>query len=191
MHCRQGRRWGTQPSRGGHVGTGQVSKEAVSVGRDLGRVLATASAELQQNGERCLAVPPARPLRVGQLPGGWWAIVSHHVRPTAREQGWVWPGLPLTFQRFPHSLQTTNVVMGSSELRVCTWERILMRGAASPRALSLKSRSPQIAGLPWSHTVGRPPRASQALGPCGWPVLRPPWQPQPSSCQLLPLTRAP
>lgn len=24
------------------------------------------------------------------------------------------------FQRFPHSLQTTKVVMGSSELRVCT-----------------------------------------------------------------------
>lgn len=25
------------------------------------------------------------------------------------------------FQRFPHSLHTTKVVMGSSELRVCTW----------------------------------------------------------------------
>lgn len=33
-----------------------------------------------------------------------------------------WPPLQAqqNFQRFPHSLQTTNVVMGSSELRVCT-----------------------------------------------------------------------
>ena len=29
-----------------------------------------------------------------------------------------------TFHRFPHSLQTTNVVMGSSALRVCTYGKV-------------------------------------------------------------------
>lgn len=31
------------------------------------------------------------------------------------------PRLVQTFQRFPHSLHSTNVVMGSSALRICTW----------------------------------------------------------------------
>lgn len=39
---------------------------------------------------------------------------DNHLQGTGR------PGLTPTFQRFPHSLQTTAVVMGSSELRVCT-----------------------------------------------------------------------
>lgn len=48
--------------------------------------------------------------------------LCHTPEPT--EKGWGTPSTPQsrahTFQRFPHSLHSTNVVMGSSALRVCT-----------------------------------------------------------------------
>lgn len=53
-------------------------------------------------------------------------------------QGDTWAHPP-TFQRFPHSLQTTKVVIGSSELRVCTCGEGAV-GGASP--------DPAEAGLP-------------------------------------------
>lgn len=54
---------------------------------------------------------------------------SHHRDPMQpadthlQRTGWGAWACPPTFQRFPHSLQTTKVVMGSSELRVCTCGR--------------------------------------------------------------------
>lgn len=86
----------------------------------------------------CTTFPPAQSpaasaeLQEKQSPG---QVVSPHPVPKAQLQGALPPlktrkGLgcpePLlrwlqTFQRFPHSLHSTNVVMGSSALRVCTW----------------------------------------------------------------------
>lgn len=45
-----------------------------------------------------------------------------------------------TFQRLPHSLHSTNVVMGSSALRVCTW------GGSRQPGQQASSIFPQVMG---------------------------------------------
>lgn len=101
---------------------------------------------------------------------GWVSI--HHLH-SAQETGWHGhpqihtsdnhlqrtgrPGLTPTFQRFPHSLQTTKVVMGSSELRVCTCGEGCDGGVPSPRTSVTSSWRALGAGLPWSHNLGSTP----------------------------------
>lgn len=72
--------------------------------------------------ESGLGSPPTFP----EVPGGWLGMAVPHFTPHRSHTGWRHPhpekAHPPTFQRFPHSLQTTKVVMGSSELRVCTCE---------------------------------------------------------------------
>lgn len=61
---------------------------------------------------------------------GWRCPPLHTTEPTQaadthlQRTGRVAWACPPTFQRFPHSLQTTKVVMGSSELRVCTYGEV-------------------------------------------------------------------
>lgn len=58
-------------------------------------------------------------------------------RETLASREWSWG----TFQRFPHSLQTTKVVMGSSELRVCTCGEGHTERATATEQEALGSRS--------------------------------------------------
>lgn len=76
---------------------------------------------------------------------------DNHLQRTGR------PGLTPTFQRFPHSLQTTKVVMGSSELRVCTCGEGRDGGVPSSRTSVTGSWRALGAGLPWSHNLGSTP----------------------------------
>lgn len=90
-------------------------------------------------------------------------MVSPHPAPKAPLQGLCIPpkvrkGLgcpePLprwlqTFQRFPHSLHSTNVVMGSSALRVCTWGRAAA-GQWRPSGVP-QTKVPWGPGLTWLY----------------------------------------
>lgn len=147
MYCRQDGRagctalWG---SSGGHrVG---LKKRCLSTGHKegCGNVLATAqgfthiSRRAQQNCSRRMrgishmdpGTPAGRETGLGspptcsEAPGGWLGMAVPHFMSHGSHTGWRHPppekACPPTFQRFPHSLQTTKVVMGSSELRVCT-----------------------------------------------------------------------
>lgn len=115
VHCRQGGGQGVLPSEEGQVGKGQVSREAVSVGRGWGKgdgqhwpwpkaagTHAQGSAELQETGERrpsshvACRTPQGRRQGWGlhppspRLPGGWlaWPSPSSHHRP---HKGWRHP----------------------------------------------------------------------------------------------------
>lgn len=123
--------WGVLPSGGSGRAPGGPPEEPVCPS------VQECSAELRGGG-RHPATQPADPTGQEAREGlghpsqssqqARWAGLSpssHHADPQAgdpapREGPRAW-AQPLTFQRFPHSLQTTNVVMGSSELRVCTW----------------------------------------------------------------------
>lgn len=67
---------------------------------------------------------------------------------------------PPTFQRLPHSLQTTKVVMGSSELRVCTWGGPAW--AQTPLGAALSDM-----GGPQDNTGGREVGCKQGRPPAG------------------------
>lgn len=86
--------------------------------------------------------------------------------PSSREQGWGWMAWahPPTFQRFPHSLQTTNVVIGSSELRVCTCGEGHGGRGPAPGPQSLAAGGPREQDFPGVTTwEARPPRPQAAL----------------------------
>lgn len=83
-----------------------------------------------------MAVPHPPVTGVPHL-GGWRHPSSEKARPP-------------TFQRFPHSLQTTKVVMGSSELRVCTCREGYGEGGhPQPQGLkSLGAGGPEVQVFP-------------------------------------------
>ena len=136
------------------------------------------------------AVRPAGPQRAGGRAGvsihhlqnsqgaGWHGHPpSHTTDPTKAGDthlqrtglGMAWAHPP-TFQRFPHSLQTTNVVIGSSELRVCTCGEGHGGRGPAPGPQSLAAGSPREQDFPGVTTWGarhpwpRAALASRRLG---------------------------
>lgn len=174
VHCRSRAGQGTLPSGGGGQAQGRLQRGGVWAGLEEGggqRWPGTTAAGTSARGLSRTARsgvrgptmwPPCPPTGLGapplvaKLPGGWLGRAAPQLTPhrprtvetPASESGtgvaWV---RPPTFQRFPHSLQTTNVVMGSSELRVCTCGRCgkgATRGAPATPTFQLPDRSPLI-----------------------------------------------
>ena len=158
--CKWGHEAGLRESCGGRKQEGQWAIASAPTRhqqncRGGGPQASIPSASVATHGRRQGRGPTALP-RAPRRPVGWgcpplhttWAPLRLQTQPQGARGTWAHPP---TFQRFPHSLQTTNVVMGSSELRVCTCRRDVAQARSGQSGQEAAgSRSP-LQSLPGGH----------------------------------------